>query len=212
MNRKIFGTSLALALLMIAANGLWAQTAPAPFLESPQSQATQGRFRSNADDFIRSDYYTTLQFNTFYAHTSFASTSRAASLGFATKLGGLYLAAYYGGTFWFNKTIFDYTEQDLQFNGEFRTFPTYATVPQTGANFGGAPDNRFAILLGVANMGFRFSYASTHEHFDKDDIVYNGDFYRNYAIAYGTIAPQLEWAMAKDLTEKTDSDPKWALP
>jgi hypothetical protein len=217
MNRKIFGSSLALALLMVAANGLWAQNQPTPILVSPQSQSTQGRFRSNADDFIRSDYYTNLKFNTFYAHTSFASASRASSLGFATKVGGLYLAAYYGGTFWANKTRFSYTEGDIFFNGDWRTVPTYGgfygdPIPTNGTGFGTAnPDNRFAILLGLANMGFRLSYASTHEDFDESDFVHDGTFYSNYVIAYGVIAPQLEWAMAKDLTEKNGLRPKVGL-
>ena len=219
--KKIFGLTLALLLLMIAANGLWAQTAttsPTGILESPQSISTQGRYRSNADDFIRSDYYANVKFNTFYAYSSFAPFASAtstntgltnmAALGFATKLGGAYLAAYYGGNFWSNKSRFNHNDANYPFNGGDKTFPSYATPTISTTD---VPQNRFALLLGIANMGIRLSYASTHNFFNKDDIVVTGTpnaYYKSYKTAFGVIAPQIEWAMAKDLTEKNGLRPK----
>jgi hypothetical protein len=209
--KKIFGLSFALLLLMMAANGLWAQAAPTGILESPQSASTQGRYRSNADDFIRTDYYTNVKFNTFYAYTSFASTNKAA-LGFGTKVGDVYLAAYYGGNFWAGKTDFTYTEQNLAFNGGNKSFATYNAEP---AFFGTVPDNRVALLIGLANMGIRLSYAWTLESFKEDNIAYGTapdyDYMKNYQRSFGVISPQIEWAMAKDLTEKNGLRPRVLL-
>jgi hypothetical protein len=211
--KKIFGLTLALLVFMIAANGLWAQAAPTGILESPQSISTQGRYRSNADDFIRTDYYTNVKFNTFFAYTSFASINKG-TLGFGTKVGDVYLAAYYGGNFWAGKTDFTYTEQNHAFNGGYKNFSTYGTEPLfTGT----VPDNRVALLIGLANMGIRLSYAWTLESFKEDNIAYNTAtapdpveyaYMKNYERSFGVISPQIEWAMAKDLTEKNGLRPR----
>jgi hypothetical protein len=233
MKKKILGLTLTLLLLMVAANGLWAQNTPAGILESPQSASTQGRYRSNADDFIRSDYYTNVKFNTFYAYTSFASTNRA-SLGFGTKLGSAYLSLYYGGNFWSGTQPWNNVDAfQVGWPGGGRSAPTYtfnfssnadadAWVPYTNANT--TRDNRVALLLGVANMGFRLSYASTHQSFKNNNFalaktvttagvpnLYTTDYYKSFQTDYGVIAPQLEWAMAKDLTEKNGFRPRIAV-
>ena len=63
---------LALLLLLIAAaGGLWAQNLPGSIFSSPQSDASQGRMRSNADDFIRPDAYTNVKFDKWFGMTSY---------------------------------------------------------------------------------------------------------------------------------------------
>jgi hypothetical protein len=236
-SRRIFGLTAALLLSVVVAGGLWAQTAPHDFVTSPQSTASEGRYRSDADNFIRTDSWSGVRFNTFYAYTSFYTgpstdprAANRAALGYATKFGDAYVAAYYSGNFWSGTTGFTYTERDLPFNGSDKTFPVYSATPAFST--GTIPDNRVALLLGVADMGFRLSYAWTHEAFKKDDIaapatipnpnydptdpdspetITGNAFYKSYEMDYGVISPQIEWGMAKALTEKNGIQPKVTL-
>jgi hypothetical protein len=233
-SKKIFGLAAALLLSVLAAGGLSAQTPPHDFVVSPQSTASEGRYRSDADNFIRTDSYSGVKFDKFYAYTSFypapgtGAVGNRAALGFATKFGETFVSAYYSGNFWSGTTGFTYTEQELNFGGSDKTFPVYADNPTFSATI---PDNRVAILLGVANMGFRLSYAWTYESFKKDDFavgekiqnpdyiadpndrlpgyeentpefIFDGNFYKNYQMGLGVIAPQIEWAMAKAFTDR----------
>ncbi|MCL2762167.1 MAG: hypothetical protein FWD36_03025 [Treponema sp.] len=236
MKKSIIG--LTAAVLLSMTGNLWAQNVPSGILESPQSAATQGRYRSTADNFIRTDTYGDVRFNTFFAYTSFAASNRAA-LGFATKAGDTYLAAYYGGNFWTGVQPWNYTEHNHFFNGKNTNFQTYDALPAY-TNDNTTTDNRVAILFGITDadakphMGLRFSYASTHQSFKaKDDIAVMttpanpGDpgalpdpipptsavyaYYKNYRTDFGYISPQVEWAMAKDLTEKKGVRPKVGL-
>jgi hypothetical protein len=184
---------------------------------SPQFTATQGMFRSAADNFIRPDYYTAMAFDKFYAMTSFAFTNKV-QLGYAGKIGNLYIAAAYGGSFWANYTPLNYTEQDYAaWPGGSKKVPVYGFNPDEPF-VSGTPENRIAILLGAADMGFRLTFSSVgHEYIRlKDDFVtrytlqnpnppggtttYNAPF-KSYEAERGAIIPQIAWAMAKDLTE-----------
>ncbi|MDR0487557.1 MAG: hypothetical protein LBG91_04850, partial [Treponema sp.] len=178
--KRIFG--LTAALLLSAVAGLWAQNTPAGILESPQSTSSQGRYRSTADNFIRTDAYGDVKFDKFFAYTSFypGSTSRA-SLGFATKVGSAYLGLYYGGNFWSGIQPWNSTEVDQDFKDAKKTFPTYTTAPEY-SNANTTTDNRFAVLIGAANMGFRLSYASTYQSFKGEDIYdsTNDTFFKSH--------------------------------
>jgi hypothetical protein len=193
-------------MIVTGGGALWAQGMGISGWSSPQSTATQGRIRSAADDFIRPDSYTSARVNDWFAMTSFASTS-AVSLGYAKKLEKAYIGAYYGGTFWANLEKFDYAEVE-KFpwppNGDEKTTQIYTDLtidPPT-------PNNRLALLIGIADMGFRLSFYSTHQSFSKKDIV-SGDItdpttlglYTSYKTDYGVVAPQLAWSMTKNLLE-----------
>ena len=58
-----------LVLITIIAGSVYAQSVGG--WESPQSIATQGRIRSDADNFIRPDGYAGVNFDGWYAMTSF---------------------------------------------------------------------------------------------------------------------------------------------
>ena len=200
------------ALILISAAAVFAQvtsSSPAmPGWSSPQFTATQGRFRGAADNFIRPDYYNAVTFDKFFAMTSFALTDRA-QLGYAGKIGGLYIGAAYGGTFWAGYTNFNYTEQEYAtWPGGSKRVPVYGFDPAApfGANGGDATENRIAVLLGVADMGFRFTLSSVnHELISIKDSVVGGNAgaaaVSSYEAERGNITPQIAWAMAKDLTE-----------
>jgi len=173
--------------------------------ESPQSSATQGRYRSAADNFIRPDAYTSVSFDKFYAMTSFAGTNRA-QLGFATKFGSLYMAAAYGGSFWAGYTPLNYSETEQPWDGkDKKTYPVYDIDPYNPFAKGGNTENRFAVLVGLPaiNMGFRLAFSSiNHEYINLSDFGAGsaGAQLKSYEADRGRIVPQLAWAMTKAFT------------
>jgi hypothetical protein len=190
-------------LISVMAGAIFAQAVPGG-LESPQSAATQGRFRSAADDFIRPDSYTSAKVNNWFAMTSYG-TNNMAQLGFATKISSLYLAAYYGGNFW-NMNGYDYFEvKDTWVDGQDKNITAYDNIPALSA-----ATNRFALLFGVADMGFRLTFASTYRSFSESEffVITGGPTaYKSYDAATGALSPQLAWSMSKDLTEKKGIKP-----
>jgi len=218
-------------LFAVITAGAFGQSVPGGFT-SPQSQATQGRIRSAADDFIRPDGYTNVSFERWYSMASFASTTQS-TLGYATKIGELYLGAFYGGNFWTNINKPAYTEQTNEFadgSANVRVYGNELTRETTiragnGTDYTNRPDNTVAVLIGIANMGFRVSFRSTYESFKTDDAAYNyvaqidnPDFgdpgepefldvpettsYKSFKTAHGLLSPQIAWSMTKNLLEK----------
>lgn len=196
----VFAQAQILADYLVTAGGLGM-----PGFTSPQSAATQTRYRSAADNFIRVDSFAGVTFDKFYAMASYAATNRA-QLGYATKIGSLYLGLAYGGRFWYGYTPLDYREQKKA-KYKFYTFDV-----DDPFNRSGDPENRVGVLLGVGNMGFRFSFSSVGhewihfgEKFAKLDNTTPGNpvtnVYKSYDAERGTVTPQIAWGMAKGLTE-----------
>lgn len=161
-------------------------------------------FSSDADDFIDPSAFTGVAFDKFYAMASFVTTSRA-QLGFAARIGSVYVAAAYGGKFWANYTPLNYSEQKGVWTSDpDKKVPVYtfdATDPFDGI---GTPENRIGILIGLTNMGIRLTFSSDgHEwiHLKKDFVDSSSDNYKSYDAERGKIIPQIAWAMAKPLTE-----------
>jgi hypothetical protein len=195
-NTKVLGLAAALALSLIAAGNLAAQT-----ITSPTSSSTLGRYRSAADDFIRTDSYTAVKMDKWFGFASYANNN--AALGYATKAGDLYLAVNYVGTLWgnlWNNTAAE-REVDAWGTGNYKTWKSYNAL-----SFTGNPNNNIGVLIGAAGMGFRVFFTSTHQAFKESDIantVTGGNppttYYKSYETDRGRIAPQLEWAMTKGL-------------
>jgi len=219
MKNKIFGFAL---LLIVSVAGVWAQNLPgrpanstdqnypyntiSSIWSSPQSTTTEGRYRSNADNFIRPDQYTGVRFDKWFGMVSFLmddNNNGIATAGFATKISKVYIGAFYNGNFWAGKPSNNYVEE------EPATVPAGGTAGKaydvyTGINVGDNtknPVNNASILIGLADMGFRLSYLTNYQLFKKSDIVTNNQLYKNYRMETGYIAPQIAWAMAKDLTK-----------
>jgi hypothetical protein len=188
-----------IALIISAAAGVVFAQLGAPGWASPQSDATSGRIRSTADDFIRPDAYTNLKFDKFFGMTSYRSAS-AVSLGYAGKVGDLYIGTYYGGSFWAGIPSFTYREDTRDWLNETDKggVKSYATLPALGA---GTPNNTLSLLIGAADMGFRASVATTKKMFSDSDFVVGSNYYKNYEIESGNIAPQFAWSMAKNLAD-----------
>ena len=197
---------MAVICTVIAEGGLFAQAIPGGFT-SPQNQATQGRLRSAADDFIRPDSYSGVAFTNWYGMASFASTSLA-TLGYATKVGGgekpVYIGAFYSGSFWANAQSFDFTERKIPWLDTEKEVSIYNSLP----SFTTSPSNQVAVIIGAADMGFRLSYRTTHQSLKESDFAVPDDpdnttayeYYQSYETERGLISPQLAWSMAKNLT------------
>jgi hypothetical protein len=182
-------------IFSVIAGFAFPQAMPGGF-ESPQSAATQGRYRSMSDNYIRPDAFSGVSFKNYFLMTSFAAVNRA-TIGFATKVNNLYIGIGYFGSFWANYTAYNSTEiRSNPWDTGVRTFSRYDTITPTGER----PENRLALLFGLPNMGFRITYSTRHEFFSSEDILYNEDYYKSNKAAAGFISPQLAWALTKDLT------------
>jgi hypothetical protein len=128
--------------------------------------------------------------------------SGIATAGFATKAKDIYIGAFYNGNLWANMPVNNYTEEEPATvpNGGTggKTYNVYGNINVGGTN---NPVNNVAVLIGVANMGFRLTYRTNYQFFNKNDIVTGNQLYKNYHAERGYIAPQIAWAMAKDLTK-----------
>jgi hypothetical protein len=197
--KKIFLISV---LVLAAAAAIFAQSVPDGW-ESPTSAATGGLFTSYADDFINPSWYDGVEFEKFYAMTSFANTNKV-NLGFAGKAGGLYIGAYYGGNFWDGRLGFPYIEQRVNWLGQFKDGVRVYTEANLDIFNADLPENQLSLLIGVADMGFRLSFYSQYQSFKRDDFILDAavdQTVKSGKIESGVITPQLAWGMAKDLSE-----------
>jgi len=212
MKNKVFGFAL---FLLISAAGVWAQNLPSfpgsspdvnsiwssSLWSSPQSTVTEGRYRGHADNFIRPDQFTGLRLNRWFGMTSFLynNTSGAvATAGVAVKPGKVYIGAFYTGNFWAGKPGNNYTEEEMIPAGGVagEIYNVYNNI-----NVATGPVNNFAVLFGVSDFGIRLTYRTNYQSFKKKDIVTAGQLYSNYKLQSGYIAPQIAFAVAKDLTK-----------
>jgi len=217
MKNNIF----AFAFLLLLTVGAWAQNLPGrPLLStdqnypyntansiwsSPQSTTTEGRYRSNTDNFIRPDQFSGVKFDKWFGMVSFLSDENngaIATTGFATNVFSIYIGAFYSGNFWAGKPSNNFTEEEpaaVPNGGKGgKVYDVYNNI-----NVGDEknPVNNFAIIIGIGDMGFRLSYLTNYQSFKKENIVTGNQLYKNYKMETGYIAPQIAWAFAKDLTK-----------
>jgi len=191
---------------------------------SPQSAATNGRIRSYADDYMRPDSFHNVNFDNWMGFASFQSNLRAA-LGYGTRLGKakedeegkvgkkpVFLGLFYGGSAWANYETINKREVD-----GVTYFPSKVNtpLPMLGATL---PYNQAAVLIGIANMGFRISFISTYKAINQKDFTFgrtdiddtdpdnpieidNSIKVKSYEVGKGLFSPQLAWSMSKNLTK-----------
>jgi len=186
-------TVLAVSVFAQSVQGGW---------QSPQSIATQGRMRSTADNFIRPDAYAGAGIKDWFAMSAFrggANSTFSTNLGYAKNMENLYIGVYYGGNFWGGLVNHSFTETYVDWAGSeagtLKQVPVYS-----GIGFATSPRNVLAVLIGVADMGFRISVDSTYQGFSGSDIQVAGTDYKSYEAGNGNIFPQLAWSMTKNLT------------
>jgi len=165
--------------------------------ESPTSTATAGIVTSDADDFIKPDSFTNVEFDNWFGFTSFQSSS-GLNIGYATRVNDLYLSVYYGGKFWAGVNSFDYTEGTAVWLGASKDgIRQYSAIPE----FTTSPSNELAVLLGLESMAFRLSFYSTHQSFSADDVLFGGIAVKSYTVEEGDIVPSLAWSLTNGLTD-----------
>jgi hypothetical protein len=167
-----------------------------------------------------------------------ANNSERGYLGTAMKIGPVYAGLYYGGNFGYGYFRPDYYEMDVKGNtnpkggaggwsaaapNDYKKFKVFQ-MPYNSTEFQfdvfnkdvsntseHKNDNRVILLIGLADMGFRLGYASTHTGYKGDDIAieYDNDplstatnefrYYEKFSIEHGWIVPQFAWGMARNL-------------
>jgi len=199
----------ALALFTAASAFTWAQGLPGSIWNSPQSATSEGRYRSNADDFIRPDAYAGVRFNKWFGLASFG-TAGTATLGLASKTESLYISAFYNGNFWAGAPANNYTQQSFTPGTQpagaaaNTTYNVYGAISVTPVNV-----NNFAVLLGFADMGLRLTYRTNYQLFSQNNIVTGAQLYKSYHAEEGYISPQIAWSLSKDLVSGKGVRP-WA--
>jgi len=190
-------------LFVIASSYTWAQNLPGGIWTSPQSAATEGRYRSNADDFIRPDTHSGVKFNKWFGLVAFITDENynpLASVGFATKVNDLYIGAFYNGNFWAGTPANNYTERQFTAGNEpaggvaNKTYDVYNSI-----NVASQSVNNFALLFGFNDMGLRLAIRASHLLFNQSNVVTGDQLYGSYLAENGYIIPQIAWAVSKDM-------------
>lgn len=192
-NRKL----LIAAAFVLVGSGLYASPL---FFSSPQKQATATEIWSDADLFLSTRGYAGVDFDKFFSFISFQNRDLSFSgetgmmqLGFATRFGDLYTALYYGGNT-LALPLNTYTEKDGK-----RYYGSAPPLFRRSGTTEKVPHNEGALLIGVADMGFRLAFASEYNSNNLKDIVVGTQQFNSYQEEYGHLNPQIAWGMTKEL-------------
>ena len=224
--------------------------APQGEVNSPSHYATFGRLGAPGwDDIISVTTYSGVPIKNFYGAFGFSrqassgtainsTTGTNGYFGYAQKIGKAYLGVYYGGNLFTGYYKPHYTEMSAEGGvpfasldpantsvwtdtaGSFKKFKVFNEDIELDSH---SNDNRVAVLIGIANMGFKVSYASTHTSYKEDDVAINtfgaaADwdldpntpntseikstmFLKSLETAHGWIAPEFHWGFVKALTD-----------
>ncbi|MCL2880238.1 MAG: hypothetical protein FWF29_08350 [Treponema sp.] len=195
---------MVICLALISLGNLYASP---NFMVSPQWEASAGQFWGDADQFMDPRGYVTVEFDKWFGAVSFYgnhqdfSQTAMAQLGFATRFGGIYTGVYYNGNAW-NMPQYSYSEsqEGAGFFASTKMMKSFTVLPEINTTY--RLHNEAAVLIGVADMGFRLSYVSTHRIRNlSEDFKAGDDYYRSFRDEYGSINPELAWGMAKDLID-----------
>jgi hypothetical protein len=198
-NGKLLIVVMVFSLLTVSGGSLYASPF---FFTSPQKTATATQFRSDADNFIDVRRYAGIEFDNFFGVVSFQNAdlsqvgqSNMMQLGIAAQFGSLYTALYYGGN------TLALPEQAYREDKDGTRI--YANFPRLILPSGVLPRNEAALLLGVADMGFRLSFVSTYNPNKLKDFYFGtAEPYvviKNYQGEHGSLNPEIAWGMAKEL-------------
>lgn len=200
MNRKGKMMALLIAAVMLVA------LAPLAAQSSSTNTATAGVFTTDADKFMEPADYSTLDMD---KSLFFAEYNENLGLGFAKKLGSLYLGTYYTGNVLRLDNPSDSIEvmtTDALLDGQLAGTTT-ETVHSTNSSFKNTYNN-FSVLIGLANMGFelgvwenfRFSDKMDENNDRKSENTRDGSKvvsseYTDISLVQGRLSPSLDWGM-----------------
>jgi len=173
---------------------------------SPQAAATQGRIRSSADDLVRPDAFVGIRYENWFGFASLANSDRA-TLGYTTKFTSeeedkkpVFLSLFYNGRLWGNSHQKTFIEGRDYWLGEEKDDVRIYTAGTSLTT--ASPLNQFAVLFGLADMGFRLTLTSTYKSFNDENFATETDYFDYIDIGRGILSPQLAWSMTKNLNSK----------
>jgi hypothetical protein len=197
-----------LALAAITVIGL---AIPLSAQTSNQNQATVGVFGTDVDSFMDVNYYGDVNFGKWFGYLG-GETSGIFNLGYATKLGGIYLGTYYSGNIFkigtsettTLTTTWDTSLHQLVSRSDTKIYDRTTTTTNT--------NNNIAALIGVAGMGIKAGFyedittyntpynadrdsSSTVTHNADGSITYSENDSLSYEESDGDLIPYLEWGM-----------------
>ena len=146
---------------------------PTGFVGAPGAWSSRGLWSPQWHNIMAPAWHSGVNFENWTGFASFGEGSRFA-MAYATRIGDMYLAAYLGGTGFGQFRPRGFTEEHSNNWGPTDAYRTFRNFdfhdPREHFN-----DNRVAILLGVAGMGFRLSYATTASSFRVSDAIVDLD-------------------------------------
>ncbi|GHU96855.1 hypothetical protein FACS189483_01050 [Spirochaetia bacterium] len=144
---KIIAACLVLAVLSVFTVG--AQ-------ESAISKATFGQIDADADNYLDVSRYSDVQFDKWFGYGTYLDSKL--QLGYATKIGGIYIGTYYNGFLFQQSNQTAETRIDTRHN-----ITTGLLIDTTTSKFWDSGDdlstnNTVGVLVGVAGMGFKLGF------------------------------------------------------
>lgn len=157
MNQNRKATALIVAAVMLlAATPAVAQT------KSQTASVTKGIFTTDVDNYMNVNTYDKVMFDKWFG--VIAADGTTPQLGFATKIGGLYLGTSYKGTLYNssgNDTINIVTTPTVT-DGVVSSTATTTTKSVTSSSLN--TNNTVGVLVGALGMGFSASFSETMNH------------------------------------------------
>lgn len=171
---------------------------------SPTQIATAGVFSTQVEDSMSVHNYGNIELGKWAGFVGI--DNNMASLGYAFKVGGLYLGLWYNGNF----MSFDNTkEQKITTNYDINT--QLKTLTETETRFESdnvTSDNSLQVLIGVAGMGIKVGFHESIYQSLNPDEFYTKTVYENgmptefsgkieeYSDINGVLTPSIEWGMS----------------
>ena len=209
MTSKLKVAALIAAAAMVLVTPVFAQ-------ESNTSKSTAGVFKSDVDNSLNVHNYGKVEFEKWFGFVGYGTYSgvdnRPIQLGYATKVGGLYLGTWYSGNV---VQIRDNPREQVTSNYSIdEQVQTDTVTVTTNGDKSVSSDNEIAALIGVAGMGIKVgfsekaktvSYPTDSNLFDNGSITatdnlggtirYNGEIIE-YVENTTLLKPTIQWGMA----------------
>ena len=181
---------------------------PVGILGAPSSVVTEGIWAGQWHNIMSPSAHSGVSFENWTGFAAFGEgdapgTTNRFAMAYATRIGGMYLAAYLGGTgfgLFRNLSFTEFRSNSWTSDPDnWRTFREY-DMP----NFNTGTNNRIAVLIGIADMGFRLSYGTTVNSFSSSnvyDLMGYGEYLADVSAALGVRQIELMWAMSRNLLD-----------
>ena len=204
----------------VVAMPVTAQTLPDPDdgpagLSSNTLRATAGLFGNSVDDSMSLTGWTGLEFDSWMGFVGYGGDLEfnPISLGYATRLGGLYLGTWYTGNI--VRSTRDRSETlvvDYNLNEQRETGRTTTIIYDGNWRYS---NNQIEALFGTGNMGLKIGFWENLAREKEPDstgititeggntIQYNDQNYIEYSRIIGHLRPSIDWGMELEVGDMT---------